>query len=102
MSRASGKHRRAASVEFFDVDDQSYLDWVQSHPEGYIANVDRMVKVPDYPMIHRATHGLLSSAKIGNFTAGDYVKYCSTDLDALRAWVEFVCGRVATRCGQCM
>jgi hypothetical protein len=99
---SSVRHRGAASVELFDRAEAAYLEWVDTHPDGYVANVDRKAVVPEYPMLHRATHAAVFSDRIGNFTTGDYMKYCSTDLDTLETWVSAVCGRPSTRCKQCM
>ena len=89
-------------VELFDNDETGYLKWVQSNPHGFVANVDRAGRVPQYPMVHATTHGSMSSAKIGNFTTGDYVKFCSTDLDALEQYSQTKFDRSLTRCSTCM
>ncbi|GAB1406950.1 hypothetical protein MASR1M8_08690 [Thermomonas brevis] len=89
-------------VELFDNDETGYLKWVQANPHGFVANIDRAVRVPHYPMVHAATHGSMSSAKIGNFTTSDYIKFCSTDLGALEQYSQIKFGRALTRCSQCM
>ena len=89
-------------VELFDNDEIGYLKWVQANQHGFVANVDRAGTVPQYPMVHAATHGSMSSSKIGNFTTGDYVKFCCTDLDALEQYSQTKFGRPLTRCSQCM
>lgn len=70
----------------FKNDEAGYLHWVQANPDGYVVNVDEPNHVPQYPMVHRATHKLISSAKPGNYTTAQYVKYCGGDLDALERW----------------
>lgn len=89
-------------VELFNNDETGYLKWVQSNPHGFVANVDRAGRVPQYPMVHKASHKLMWSPKIGNFTTGDYVKFCSTDLDALEQFSQTKFGRSLTRCSICM
>ena len=89
-------------VELFDNDETGYLRWVQANPHGFVANVDRAGRVPQYPMVHAATHGSMSSAKIGNFTTGDYIKFCSTDLAALEQYSQTKFDRALTRCSTCM
>ncbi len=89
-------------VELFDSDETGYLKWVQANPHGFVANIDRTGAFPQYPMVHAATHRLVSSPRIGNFTSGDYVKFCSTDLDALEQYSQASFGRPLTRCSQCM
>lgn len=90
------------AVELFKDRENEYLAWVQSHPDGFVANMDVAERFPTYPMIHRASHGMVSSLKIGNFTTGDYVKYCSVDLAALQRHLQALYGRQATHCAHCM
>lgn len=89
-------------VELFDNNEAGYLEWVRSNPRGFVANRDRAGHVPNYPMVHVATHGAVSSERIGNFTTGDYVKLCSADLDALEHYSRKAFGRSLTRCRICM
>ena len=89
-------------VEIFDNDETGYLKWVQANPDGFVANVDRAGYITNYPMVHAATHGSVSSPKIGNFTTGDYLKFCSRDLAALESYSQTKFGRPLTRCAQCM
>lgn len=89
-------------VPRFDHDEDAYIAWVTRHPEGFVANMDRARRVPQYPMIHRATHGAVSSPRIGNFTTGDYVKVCALDLQALQDDLMKQYGRKATLCAICM
>lgn len=89
-------------VIVFDDDESDYLSWVNSNPSGYVVNIDRARNVHNYPMIHAATHGLISSEKIGNFTTGDYIKFCSTDIEALDRFSQSMLGCSLTRCAQCM
>lgn len=89
-------------VKRFDADETGYLQWVQENPHGFVANIDRAQRGKNYPMVHVAAHGLLTSPKIGNFTTGDYIKFCSTDLEALERYSQFNFGRSLTRCSQCM
>jgi hypothetical protein len=89
-------------VEIFDNDEAGYLSWVQAHPDGFVANVDRAGHVSSYPMVHATRHRAICSPKIGNFTTGDYFKFCSTDLAALEACSRTRFGRPLTRCAVCM
>ena len=79
-------------------DEKRYLDWVARHPDGFVANMDRKGNFPQYPMVHAATHGLISSSKIGNFTTGDYFKICSDSLEDLEAYARTHYGRKLTFC----
>jgi len=89
-------------VSVFDNDDESYLNWVSSNQGGFVANVDRDQNVPQYPMAHLATHKLMSSMKIGNFTTGDYIKFCSNSLEELDRYARSKYGRPLTHCSVCM
>lgn len=89
-------------IELFDNDEAGYLKWVQANPRGFVANVDRARRFPQYPMVHAATHRSISSPRIGNFTTGDYVKFCCTDLDAIEQYSKTKFGRSLTRCSLCM
>lgn len=89
-------------IELFDTDEAGYLAWIQANPTGYVANVDRARIFAQYPMVHAATHKLMSSPKIGGFTTGAYVKLCSTDLEALQRYSESEYGRPLTCCAVCM
>ena len=86
----------------FDNDEAGYLAWVQSNPGGFVANVDRAGRVPQYPMIHRARHAVASSPRIGNFTTRDYVNVCAGALEALEADLCSRYARPVTRCRVCM
>ena len=89
-------------VKLFDNDETGYLSWVEANPRGFVANVDRSLSVQQYPMVHAASHRAISSPKIGNFTTGDYVKFCSTDLAALERYSQSTYGRPLTHCAVCM
>ncbi len=86
----------------FRNDEAGYLQWVQANPQGYVVNVDDPNHVPQYPMVHRATHKVISSAARGNYTMAQYVKYCGVDLDALERWSLARYGKPLVRCAQCM
>lgn len=86
----------------FDNDEEGYLAWVRANPTGFVVNVDRARRVPHYPMVHRATHGLMSSSTRTNYTANDYIKICSVDLGELEAHSLAEYGRVLNRCATCM
>ena len=99
MARSSDAQ---GAVDFFDVRETDYLQWIRDYPDGFVANMDRAGCVPHYPMIHRAHHRLMWRPKIGNFTTGDYVKFCSLDLRSLAARLSREFGKKPTYCGTCM
>ena len=89
-------------IEHFSDDEAAYLQWVQSHQYGYVVNLDKARIYPQYPMVHRASHKLISSPERTNYTTNEYMKVCSTDLAALERWSQQECGRVLNRCATCM
>lgn len=89
-------------VEVFDQDEERYLKWVADHPNGYIVNVDRKLQFSQYPMVHAATHKLISSSAIGSYTTGDYIKICSASLSELEAHARTRYDRSLTRCKACL
>lgn len=89
--------------EVFDKNETEYLRWaVTNQQTGFIVNTDHDHRSPVYPMVHRATHKLVTSAKIGNFTTGRFFKVCSTEMSDLEAWARRERGRFLHRCGTCM
>lgn len=86
----------------FDNEEDAYLRWVAENPTGFIVNLDRAKRMPMYPMIHAAIHRSLSSAEIGNFTTGDYIKICGNSRQALEAFCEREYGRMPQPCLQCL
>jgi hypothetical protein len=86
----------------FSGDDVAYLAWVKSNPDGYVVNVDRAGILPQYPVVHRASHKAISSRLIGNFTTRQYIKFCSKGIRELETYAARVYGRKLKRCTQCM
>ena len=86
----------------FVKDENGYLGWVQTHPHGYVVNIDEPQSSPQYPMVHAATHRTMSSPTRTNYTTGRYFKVCSEQLQELEAWAQRKYGRALTRCRQCM
>lgn len=90
----------------FTGDDVAYLEWLDEHPHGFVINTARY-RNPRYMVLHRATCGLIKSTEgvaEGGFTTRNYIKICSTDVDALRAWVRRhgrPDGSFSRTCGTC-
>ncbi len=66
------------------------------------ANIDYDGRIRSYPMVHRASHKSLSTAKRGNYTTARYYKVCSQDLEELESWSRERFGKNLTRCKTCM
>jgi hypothetical protein len=72
----------------FTGDDADYLKWLDEHPGGFIINIRRH-RSPQYMVLHKATCGIIKNTTgipDGGYTTRSYIKICSTDLNALRAW----------------
>jgi hypothetical protein len=103
LTQALGCLLESVVIVAFDNDETEYLAWVSEHKkDGYVVNVDRVRSVKNYPMVHSASHAMISSDKIGNFTTGDYIKLCSTSLPALERFSESMLKSALTRCSHCM
>lgn len=90
------------SVVMFRNDEQGYRDWIERNQGGFVVNIDEESRTPQYPMVHAATHRLMSSDAFENYTTGRYSKACSNDLEALENWSQSTHGRKLTPCSVCM
>lgn len=82
----------------FRNNDEGYLKWIETHPEGFVVNVDVPQSRAEYPMVHSAQHKLLSSDAVGGYTTGAYEKICSDDLAELEEWSKENHGKRLTFC----
>lgn len=72
-------------MQMFDGDDHLYLQWLASHPGGFVLN-RRRGRSDDYLVLHRASCRLIGEAvgmAAGGFTERSYVKVCSDQLEEL-------------------
>ena len=72
---------------FWDREDE-YREWIDTHPDGFVANCDKQGRVANYPMLHNVAHKLVSSTKINNYTTNDYFKVCAPDRESLEIWAK--------------
>jgi hypothetical protein len=89
-------------IQLFDKSETEYLAWVRSHPTGYVVNLDRVGIRAEYPMVHLASHKLVSSPAFTNYTDGDYIKVCSENLVELEQWSLAKSRRRLAHCKVCM
>jgi hypothetical protein len=70
----------------FKNDEEGYLSWLKSHSSGFVVNVRREPD-PDYVVLHRASCGSISSAKMlpGAYTSRSFRKWCSSELVDLKS-----------------
>ena len=96
--------KKSAAVEFKD-DDDAYFAWLTAHPDGYVLNVRRWPD-PSYVVLHRASCGSISSAKLarGAYTCRNYRKWCSGELSQLKRSAKLEGrkdGSFSKRCEMC-
>lgn len=72
-------------------DDAGYIDWLATHPRGFVLNTRREPD-PDYMVLHRATcwsiSGYQGRVKPGGYTERSYRKVCAGNVASLDAWVR--------------
>ncbi len=91
-------------IEYFH-DDEGYLSWIATNPDGFVLNVRRMTD-PDYVILHRASCGSISTDKRepGAYTTKGYRKVCAASIAELRLAAKRE-GRgdssFSKRCGLC-
>jgi hypothetical protein len=59
-------------------DDAGYLQWVDTHPGGFVLNRERAPHAGEL-MLHRTTCNDIRTPKRTNWTTTTYVKICSLD-----------------------
>ena len=67
-------------VQRFDNDEEGYQAWCDTYPDGFVVNTRRQ-PTDSYKVLHRADCGWIR--KGNNFTAPDYIKFCSLSEAAL-------------------
>ena len=86
--------------EFRD-DDDGYLAWLATHPDGYVINIARGHSTAQ-ARVHRADCWTISSQNPrGGAWTGPYVKVCAEDLAGLEQWADVQLGKPIQRCGTC-
>ncbi len=84
----------------FIEDDESYLDWIDQHPDGYVVNANRR-PVPGYLILHRSTCPHISTEARANWTTKQYIKLCSENLEQLQSWSKLEIGGELKPCSVC-
>lgn len=88
-------------LERFEKDDEGYLDWVRLNEPGFVVNTDQDHVSTVYPMLHRASHKLISSPSRDNYTTNRFFKVCSDNVKELETWSRAERSRSLTRCKTC-
>lgn len=64
-------------MKCFKDDDDGYLQWVKTNPNGFVVNTTRQPD-PSYLILHRATcHSVTGTPAHGTKWTEDYIKICS-------------------------
>ncbi|GAA1699853.1 hypothetical protein MMUR_26410 [Mycolicibacterium murale] len=86
--------------EFRD-DDPGYLQWLDTHPDGYVINILRSYS-PNAARLHRASCWTITGLRSkGASLTGQYVKVCAEQLAELDRWATRQVGQPIARCGTC-
>ncbi|PKO21830.1 MAG: hypothetical protein CVU38_12630 [Chloroflexi bacterium HGW-Chloroflexi-1] len=72
-------------MELFEDDDEGYLQWVETNPEGFVLNSERHPSAR-YLLLHRAICGTICTRKRTNYTTTGYIKVCASNKKELEAW----------------
>ena len=78
------------AVEIFRFDEAGYEAWLRAHRhDGYVVNARQRI-TPAYLKLHNAwcDHINTLRAPSSTWTAGAYVKVCSTSRTALERWAH--------------
>ncbi len=91
-------------IEFLD-DDEGYLSWIATNPDGLVLNVRRMAD-PNYVVLHRANCGSISTDKRepGAYTTRGYRKICAVNVSELQLAAKREGrsdGSFSNKCGLC-
>lgn len=80
----------------FDNDDAAYLNWLATHPDGYVIN-RRRGESSGYMVLHRSECRTISrhaqNAHLEGFTGRGYLKVCATTVSALDDYTRVEGGR---------
>jgi hypothetical protein len=76
-----------AGVETFVDDDDAFLDWRDSHPDGYIVNADRRPQA-EYLVLHRATCPTMRLPNASLQWTRSYIKICANNSNELTRWAS--------------
>jgi hypothetical protein len=69
----------------FDNDEEGYLQWVNTNPNGFVVNAPKQYGIaPD--MLHKANCRHIMTSERTNYTTTDYKKLCSSDKKEIIDW----------------
>ena len=96
------------SITVFIDDDSAYLNWVVSHPEGFVVNCRKKFD-STYLVLHKATCSTVKTHRgieehPGGFTERGYLKLCSDSIVDLEQYLRGLTGSsdpFSKQCSRC-
>ncbi len=85
----------------FRNDDDGYLAWLATHPDGYVINIASSHSVAGARVHHARCHTIGGRNPHNGTWTGPYVKLCGNDLDDVQRWAIETLGQPISRCGTC-
>ena len=76
-------------MEVFENDDEGYLAWIATNPDGHVVNTTRPPS-EDYLKLHSARcHTIGGTPAHGEaWTRGQYMKVCAATIEELAQWAR--------------
>ncbi len=88
-------------MERFLDNDRAYLDWVETHQQGYVVNAYREPSAR-YLVLHQADCPTITGEPTnGKAWTSDYIKVCSHDRTELEDWARDQVGGPLQPCSTC-
>jgi hypothetical protein len=75
----------------FINEDEGYLEWIRSNPDGYVLNSYCPPRQGGLKL-HCATCGTITTSERNHWTDHGYCKTCSKDKDELHWWAQIIGG----------
>ncbi|HCZ9047618.1 TPA: hypothetical protein O4G41_004542 [Vibrio alginolyticus] len=95
------------SHQVFIDNDNKYLQWISSNPNGFVINTTRTKRLA-YRVLHTASCRHVTKPQPvenhGAYTARDYIKICANRVEDLRAWTRSegeASGNFSQECASC-
>jgi len=85
----------------YSNEDECYLSWIASNPEGYVVNIERSLN-PNDVMLHKADCYTIKGVPArGDSWTNEYIKICSTSREELCSWITIEIGGEVRKCKLC-
>jgi hypothetical protein len=90
-----------SGVEKFQDDEHGYLDWLDSHLNGYVLNCQRSLARSGLKLHHASCRTIRGTPPRGGPWTGPYIKVCCDSVSELRTWANERVGIDPSPCGTC-